>query len=115
MAKRKFPPIPERPKEPWVEILNPEAKTHYDEVRQNDINNDVKGITELLHSLDDFKGLPEEALGYVALRLATAMTNGYEEGFQHGLEEGRRQGQKLLAAEQASFGSMQRNWTGNWY
>ena len=115
MPKRKFPPIPKRPKEPWVKVLNPEAKAHYDQVRQSDIDTDVNGITELIHSLDEFKKVPEEAIGYVALRLATGMTNGYEEGFQHGLEEGRDQGQRIAAAELQRTASMQRNLTGNWY
>lgn len=79
-------PPTELPRQPWVEALLPTSRETYDQRRATDIETDVKDITEVFRSLVDFDGVSKEAVGYVALRLATSLRDGYEQGVQTGMD-----------------------------
>ncbi len=87
VAKRQFPPIKRNPTQPWVEALPREARAEYEAARAHDIEVDREGIVEIVRSLPDFNDVPDDVIGYVALRLATPMRDGYEEGIQVGMDD----------------------------
>lgn len=76
----------ELPKQPWVESLSPTGRETYYQRRATDIETDVEDIIGVFRSLVDFNGVSEEAVGYVALRLATSLRDGYEQGVQVGMD-----------------------------
>lgn len=73
-------------KQPWVQSLPLSDREKYDQRRATDIETDVKDITEVFQSLVDFDGVSKEAIGRVALRLATSLRDGYEQGVQTGMD-----------------------------
>lgn len=76
----------ELPKQPWVESLSSTGRETYDQRRATDIETDVEDIIGVFRSLVDFDGVSKEAVGYVALRLATSLRDGYEQGVQVGMD-----------------------------
>ena len=80
-----LPPLhAELPRQPWVEALLLTDREAYDRLRAADIATNGADITEELQALAYFDGASKEAVGRVALRLATSMRDGYELGVQIG-------------------------------
>jgi len=76
----------ELPKQPWVESLSLSDRETYDQRRATDVETDVKDIIGVFRLLADFDGVSKEAVGYVALRLASSLRDGYEQGIQVGMD-----------------------------
>lgn len=80
-----FPPIPDRPVMPFVKSMGDSERARYEQKVGADMGEDTAGIVELMRSPDDFSDVSDETIGYVALRLATALQARFDQGVQTGL------------------------------
>ena len=106
----RFPEYGENPKQKWVMKLDNRSREEYEAARQHDIDADVERITAAFRSVEDFEGVSDEAIGYMALRFAIPMRDCYEEGIQVGMDDERQR----FEGERARHHSVEVNRLGGW-
>ena len=84
MGKEDFPKMPRRELQPWLRALPRGQRDQYEQFRQNNMKNEIEGFTEHFRSLSQFDCLSDEAIGYIANKLAFAGSAKYEAGYQDG-------------------------------
>ncbi len=75
------------PVQPWIADLPLAHRAQHDKLRRQVIDRDVEAILGIFGSNTAFEGVETDALGRIALHLATHMTETFEEGVQVGLND----------------------------
>lgn len=97
-----FPPLPDNPKQPWVERLETNERAHYERERTAAIERDVGNWAERMRTFPGFESLPDAFINHFALRIAIVEHDAYDQGKEHGRQEGRQMVQRQLD-QAASF------------